>query len=279
MAFVFFAVLHLLAPQVVLAQTPAGRPEFEVASVKVNTSGDRRSFMRLDVPDSVTFTNQRLDTLIQFAYRIAGYKLSGGPGWITTERFDIVAKAERRGSFDEKMDMLRTLLEDRFKVKLRTEAKDGDIYSLVPARSDRRLGPDLKPSAPECDALIAARSRGELPAPPAPKPGERPECGRATGGPSHFLATGVEMSWFATTLGGMMMQTVVDRTALTGRFDLELKASLEGARYGLSGPPPSADRPPSIFTALQEQLGLKLEHERGPIETYVIESAERPTPD
>lgn len=109
-----------------------------------------------------------------------------------------------------------------------------------------------------------------------------PTCG-PIGVPARFLAGGIEMTTLAQTLGGMMRQTVVDRTGLTGRFDLELRASLEG--FVPSGPPgapaagPSVERPPIIFTAVQEQLGLKLEPARGPIESFVIESASLPTPD
>lgn len=252
------------------AQAPAKNASFEVASVKINKSGDRRSFMRLDMPDRVEFTNQRLDTLISFAYRVPAYKFSGGGADpILSARFDIVAKSERRASTDEKMDMLRTLLEDRFKVRVRTDVAEGDIYALVMARSDGRLGPDIRRSTADCDALTEAIRRGDAPSPPPPKPGERPACG-ASGSPAMFRAGGMSMSQFANTLGAMMRQTIVDRTGLTGRFDFDLSTSLDRL---------APDGPPSIFTALPEQLGLKLERQRGPIETFVIENAELPTPD
>jgi uncharacterized protein (TIGR03435 family) len=269
------------------AQVASGRPAFEVASVKINPSGDRRSSMDLQAPDRLTLTNLRLDTLISLAYQIPAFKISGGPEPILSARFDIAAKAEGPVSSDQKWQMVRTLLEERFKVRVRTDTREGTIYALVVARSDGRLGPDIRPSTIDCDALIEARSRGEIPQPPPPKPGERPTCG-AIGGPALFRAGGMRLSQFAGTLGAMMRQTVVDHTGLAGRFDFDISFSLDGlvpSGRGQRAAPlgaPSAggpERPPSIFTTLQERLGLKLDARRGPVETFVVENAEMPTPD
>jgi hypothetical protein len=127
------------------AQPATDRPAFEVASVKINKSGDRRGSMDLQAPDRLTMTNQGLNTLISFAYRVPPGKLLGGPSWIASERFDIAAKTDKPTPLEQKMDMLRTLLEDRFALKVRKDVKDGLVYHLVLARSDGRLGPDMRP--------------------------------------------------------------------------------------------------------------------------------------
>ena len=255
----------------VLAFVALGHAQtFDVASVKANTSSDRRSSLQMNLPDSFIVTNLPLRALISIVYQVPLYRLAGGPDWLASDRFDIAAKADHRITIDEKRQMVRALFEDRFKLKAHREMREARIYALVLARADGKLGPDLKPTVLDCAAILEARRQaGSAASPPTPSD-PVPACG-AVGGPARFRAHGVQMSSFAGTLGAIMREMIVDETGLSGYFDLELSMSLEN--------PPPADGPPSVFTAVQEQLGLKLEPRRGPVETLVIDSAERPTSD
>lgn len=169
------------------------------------------------------------------------------------------------------------------------------IYNLVLARPDGRLGDRLKPSTLDCAALTAAR-RGGGPAgraggPPAQvAPGERPQCGMRMG-PGNLSAGGMTITFFGNGLGPMLQRVVTDKTGLTGTFDIDLTWTPDvpqgalnappapGAPPGANAPPPIDPNGPTIFTAVQEQLGLKLEPARGPVEVLVIDSVQQPTPD
>jgi uncharacterized protein (TIGR03435 family) len=250
---------------------------FEVASVKANTSGERRSSLQMNLPDAFTATNLPLMSMISLFYEVPAFKMSGGPGWLMTDRFDINAKADRRITMDEKRAMLRALLEDRFKLKVHRETKEGRTYALVRARKDGALGPNLKPSALDCAAIVAERERtGARPVPNAANP--IPDCVALTG-PFVYNGRGIQIGGFANSLGAMMRETVVDETGLTGWWDLKVEGNLTGAGDPPGGRSGAAPERPSVFTAVQEQLGLKLEPRRGPVEFFVIDSAERPTSD
>jgi uncharacterized protein (TIGR03435 family) len=242
---------------------------FDVASVKPNTSGNKRASIQMNLPDGFTTTNQTLHSLISMVYQVPIYRMSGGPDWLKTATWDIAAKADHRITIDEKRQMIRALFEDRFKLKTHRESHDGRIYALVLARSDGKPGPNLKPSSLDCAAIAEARRQAGSAA-PAPTPANPvPACG-AIMGPNLYKGQGVQIAGFANTLAAMMREMVVDETGLTGWFDISLTMTLDAA---------SPDGPPSVFTAVQEQLGLKLEPRRGPVETFVIDSAERPTSD
>ncbi len=172
--------------------------------------------------------------------------------------------------------MLRSLLIERFILKTHTETRELPTYALVLARSDKRLGPQLAPSAIDCVAL-----RKSIPA-AAPSPGASRPCvvtmaaGRIVGG-SMLIAD------LATQLSLAMQGIVEDRTGLTGRFDFQLLYAAQVSAGGVvtNSPalsPSDSDRL-SLFTALQEQLGLKLESARGPVDVLVIDRVDRPTPD
>jgi uncharacterized protein (TIGR03435 family) len=195
-------------------------------------------------------------------------QVTGGPGWINSDRFDIVAKAEGNPSTDARL-MLRTLLADRFKLMVHHETRELPVYALVIARRDGKLGPQLRPSN-LADCLAAPK----LSTPSDPNAAVR--CG---GG---FLRTGelgaraMEFSTLATTVSNLADRPVVDRTGLTGTFDWNLQWTADRS------PSPTGDRSTdsvSLFTALQEQLGLKLEPTRGPVDVLVIDHVERPIED
>ncbi len=252
-------------------------PTFEVASIKPNTSGDRRASLQMNVPDSFVATNQTLQSLVSLMYQVPAFRITGAPSWFATDRFDVAAKADRRLTFDEKRAMVRSLLEHRFKLSSHRETHEQRTYVLTFSRGDHRLGPNLKRSRYDCDAINAARQRGDSSAIPAPPPGEPPPCG-AFGG-RQFRARGVKMASFALTPGTMMRETVVDETGLDGYWDFDATLNFTGFSGPAVGAPSPASDTPSIFTTLQEELGLKLEPRRGPVETFVIDHVERPTPD
>jgi uncharacterized protein (TIGR03435 family) len=299
------------------AQTPAavfigGQPppappwdaphlEFEVASVKVNKSGPTRMGMRT-LPGSFTVTNLPLRMLITQAYRVSGYQLVGGPDWLDSERFDIIAKAPEGSRPDQTMLMLRGLLAERFKLKLHGETRETQIYALLLARNDGRLGPKLSKSTDDCEKILAerraaaaAREGGPGPIPLTPPgPNEKPVCTismRPTPVPNGpplltFMGGGQPMQTLVSQISSFLNRRVVDRTGLTGSYDFELQFSMQvqmpliTQAPGAAGAPPTApiDDGPTMFDAVRE-LGLKLESERGPVEHLVIDAVERPTED
>jgi len=270
----------------VLAQSPA----FEVASVKRNRSGEERS--RFDTPaNRFVATNVDLHDLIAWAYGDPGpppelrpdFQLAGGPSWMTSDRFDV--EATTAGELPDgvertrlKMRMLQTLLADRFKVSVHHETRDGPVYSLVLANRDGRLGPQLRRSAVDCNALFArGRAAGAAP-PPPPPPGQIPQCGIQIGLAGLRIGS-QSVPAIARLLQRAVGRPVVDRTALDGPFDLSLDfdpTGLPGYNRPPGVPVPDTSDKPTLYTALQEQAGLRLEAGRGPIDVLVIESAEHP---
>ena len=258
---------------------------FEVASVKANKSGDSNGNLRMLPGGRVNATNMPVRPIITFAYQLAQYQLVGGPGWLTTDRYDLIAKME--GNVDalavpgattpSPMQLaLRSLLEERFKLKVHRESREMDIYALVMARPGGAPGPNLKPTTQDCAAAAAAALKGARASTGAA--GE-PFCG-IQGGPGRLKFGGLPVASFATAFSGPAGRMVVERTGLTGSWDFELLFAPE-ARGGPGG----ADAPqvdpnaPSFFTAIQEQLGLKLEPTKGPVEVLVIDSVEKATED
>jgi uncharacterized protein (TIGR03435 family) len=276
-------------------------PAFEVASIKPNNSGDGRVMLG-NQPGRFTATNVTLRMLIRNAYQLQDFQISGGPGWLASDRFDIVAKIEA-GAQDAMPAgppvpgqgptllqlMLRSLLAERFKLAVHTETKEQPIYALVMARSAGRLGPELKKSETDCAALMAARGRGPgRGITPPPQPGERMQCGIRIG-PGNMSVGGMTLAQFANSLGMFVGRVVLDRTGLTGSYDFNLTWTPD--QMPQRGPGTGADQPgringveidpngPSIFTAVQEQLGLKLDPQRGPVDVLVIDRAEHPVED
>jgi uncharacterized protein (TIGR03435 family) len=275
-AFLRFVVVALasqppLALQAQSPATPAGNAAFEVASVKPNKSSDP-GVMELDILPSGVFTarNVPLRQLILLAYGIRGTQLSGGPSWIGSDRFDIDAKADSGLKLGAAPPQLRQLLLERFNLKVHKETREVPIYALVLARSDAKLGPALHPLTSDYCAEMATRERSGQP-PPPPQPAQRRGC-VMRGGTGTLTAGSMPISTLAGRLAPLVNRFVEDRTGLLGVFDFDLVWTPdETVATDLSGP--------SIFTALQEQLALKLESTKGPVEVLVIDSVERPTED
>ena len=238
-------------------------PEFEVASIKLNKSGSGSSHADFD-HGRFTATNEGIRGLIQYdAYGVAGPQIEGGPAWLASERFDIEAKVddataaamERLGPEERrqvKQQLIEQLLSDRFKLAVHWETKDLPVYALVRAKG----GAKLTPSSDTSGSSGTSSNRG------------------------HLKASGVTMARLAETLTGILNREVgrivVDRTGIEGRYDLALEWSPDDGSSS-SASSDSQGSGPSIFTALEEQLGLKLESSKGPVKILVIDRVEQPS--
>lgn len=275
----------LVAGVVVMAQEAT--PTFEVASVKPNTSGEGGMFMRMMPGNRVTVTNMAPRQLITMAFQLQQFQLTGGPSWIDKDRFDIVAKIAGEqapfvpGQPNPIMLAMRTLLVERFKLKLHKETREMDVYNLVMIKPGVP-GPALKPSTTDCVALANARRGGPPPGPPPgpPGPNDPMACG-LMGMPGIIRMGGQPISQMTQMLTNQTGRLVFDKTNLTGNWDFTLKYLFEG-RGGQPLPPnipaPDPDAP-SLYTAIQEQLGIKLESGKAPVEMTIIDSIDHPTDD
>ena len=267
------------------AQSPApAEKSFEVATVKPNKTGDGRVMLGLQPGGRFTATNVPFRMLMRQAFNVQEFQIIGGPDWTGSERFDVVAKAPDGETFtaETMRPMLRALLIERFQLAYRNETRDMPVYALIKARGDGRLGPNLKPSATDCTAVMRGR-RGGGPPPAPPQPGEKMECGFMIG-PGRMNVGGMPLSNLAQALSPMVGRIVLDRTELTGTFDYELTFAPEALGGNppplVNGAPPPVDpNAPTLFTALQEQLGLKLDSQRGPVPVIVIDRVEPPIAD
>ena len=256
-----------------LAQAPERPMVFDVTSVKPNTSGEQggSSSGRQGRYVGVNVTLRRVMGL---AYRPV-QEFVGGPDWINTDRFDIEGTSEGAPSQPQMFEMLRALLADRFKLAVHRETRPMPAYALVVARPDGKTGPQLRAAEP-CtappptpDARLAAG-----PAPPKPEAKEGRRCGGFNVGAGALTGTGVTMTQLAAELPSTTEgRYVIDRTGLAGTFDITLTWNADALRPDAATP----ENAPSIFVAIQEQLGLKLEPITAPIEVIVIDHAERPT--
>jgi bla regulator protein BlaR1 len=244
----------LAAPLAIGLLHAQGRPAFEVASVKVNKTGERMG--RIGPVDRARFiaVNIPLAGLVMTAYDVNIEQISGWPEWAHTERFDVEAKAEHPASRQEINAMLQTLLAERFHLVLHRETREQPIYALVMDK----VGPKLKPH------------------PAAPEPATRPGEGMPIrpGDKGQVIFNGVQMDRLAWFLGTRLHRRVIDRTGLAGSYDFDLAWDGDPRLEGFGDAPP--DPGSSVFSALHE-LGLKLESLKGPVEFLTIEHLERPT--
>jgi len=241
----FVAVL----PVLVCAAVPilAQGPSFEVASVKRNVSGDPRSGTRTLPGGRIAITNRLLRDIVRQAYGANDIEVVGGPDWIDTDRWDITATAGPDHADAALDQMIRSLLEERYKLRAHVERRERPIYALVVARSDRRLGPKVHLSACKADDVDCGRNFGN------------------TNGIRSGTLSGVgrTMSDIGQTLSRYVERRVLDRTGLDERYDFEVTWSEDV----------------SIFTAIQEQLGLKADPQRAPVDVVVVDAVQRPIED
>jgi uncharacterized protein (TIGR03435 family) len=258
---------------------------FEAASIKPNDGKTPGIGIRRQPGGRFNTTNTPVKLLITFAYQIQDFQLIGGPGWMNSDRFDIVAKMDGDpppiipgSGADHMMLAMRTLLADRFKLVVHHETRQLDIYALTKAKADGTLGPALKPASGDCSPAAFAARRGGPPPPGGPPP---TVCGMQQG-PGRIRFGGFPLSLFATGISNRVGRAVVDRTGLTGNWDFELTYAAESSPGALppgAPPPPPDPDAPDLFTAVREQLGLKLDSTKGPVDVLVIDSLDRPTPD
>jgi uncharacterized protein (TIGR03435 family) len=255
-------------------------PRFDVAAVRLNVSGDLRVNISTSPGGRFTARNVPLRVLIRRAYELQEFQLEGGPKWLDGDRFDVVAQGEASATPQQRRLMLQALLADRFNLELHREMRNVPLYALVMSRRDGTLGPALRRSEADCGRAASVWDGLGPSGPPDPTA----PCGfvgPAPGGAAAKLR-GVTLEALARFLSTPVRRPVIDRTGLTGYFDADLEMTAE---LGPPPPPPGvADRfdrssAPSIFTALQEQLGLKLDARKGPVVVFVIDRLEHPTED
>jgi uncharacterized protein (TIGR03435 family) len=254
----------LLAAAGTAAAAPQETASFEVASIKPNVSGAGNRTVRPS-PGRLSIFNLTLKDLITFAYQVRDFQVSGGPGWINSDQYDIEAKAEGNPSQDQMRLMLQALLQDRFKLALHHDTKELPIYELTVAKGGLKLQP-LKPG----DCIVFDRDH-----PPAPGQKSSAYCGNLSNGRGSFDASNASMADIARMFSFQLGRVVVDKTGITGEFPVHLKFAPDE----VAGVPPPADAGPSFFTAVQEQLGLKVESAKGPVEVLIIDHAEKPSED
>jgi len=228
-----------------------------VASVKPNRAADARSFSEYLPGGRFTATAVTVAQLLRVAYRIQAYQTVGAPGWASTKRFDIEAKADDAPPPSQQA-LLQALLRDRFQLAAHRETREMSIFALVPARKDGRLGPQLMRSAFDCAAYRTAPHA-------LPEPGRTPPCAMRIG-PGALSGKAISMGQLAASLTPLAGRYSVDRTGLAGVFDVEMTWT----------PDPAEDAGPALVTALQEQLGLKLISEKGPVEVLVVDRLVEP---
>ena len=275
-------VIVAALPTALLAQSTDSRatqqPAFDIVSIR--PAADQGVIGSQNRPDGgFSMTRSVIRTLVQRGYPAAPY-IVGLPDWATTERYDITAVPPPGASAEDRLAMTRTLLADRFKLLAHIEEREQPVYELVMARPDGQLGPSIRPSSLDCEALVA-QQRAEFEALRAAGRLGEPRAGcilrTQYDGPGGDRTEGdATIATLTTFLGPNIGREVVDKTGLRGSFRLTLlfnrKAALTPDAPALAG------SPPIIFTAVQEQLGLKLVSARVPRQTLVVERLEKPTP-
>jgi uncharacterized protein (TIGR03435 family) len=251
----------------------AADPAFEAVSIKPNVTASDRVDFGPPAGARFTATNVSLRMLIMRAYKVKNFEVSGGPGWMNSDRYD-VATSTAEGNISEAQFklMLQSLLADRFQVRVHRETKQMPVYVLLPAKNGTRL-PQAAEACIEHDAPQPST-------PMIPCGGFFMDAGRLEG-------RRVSMATFVTALSNFLGRPVLDKTGYIGAFDLNLEFTFEGIAGfnggGFGAPSLLADAgnvdssKPTIFTAIQQQLGLRLESQKGLAEILVIDHAEKPS--
>ena len=257
--------LYALALATLAFAQEAPRPQFEVASLKPDNSG-RPGFGIRALPAGLTATNINLKRLIAMAYSVTDFQIYGDLPWLETARFDLEAKAGALTALPQLRLMTQSLLDERFQLKFHRESRQLPIYTLTMLKPGVK-GPGLTDAPgepcgpPKAEGTIA----NGLP---------RAACGTVNPQSGRIFGQRGRMSQLADRLTAMLGRTVVDKTGLDGAYDIELTFAPD---IDLANPSAAADSGgPSLFTAVQEQLGLKLQAGKGPVEVIVVDSANKP---
>jgi uncharacterized protein (TIGR03435 family) len=247
-ALVGFSASHAAARREQAPSTDSSGPAFEAASIKVNHSADSIMSFQHQPGGRFIARNVTVRLLMEYAFDLNRSRISGVPPWATSERYDIAATAEADAPVSEFPNLVRTLLQDRFHVVYHHQAEERDEFVLVVSKAGK-----LRVSEPG-DCVVGADG---LP------------CGGMRNTPGHTGGHKMTGADLGAALSFFLNAPVIDQTGLTGRYDVDLDWS----------PDMSDTTGPSIFTAVQEQLGLKLEPTKGPVDVVVIDHVEQPTPD
>ena len=253
----------LIVAGAALGVQTAARPAFdafEVATIKPTDPGVQGRWIRMETAHQFHARNHALLTLIAAAYNLSPRAISGWPAWVESEHFEILAKApgEMRPNLDEQMRMLRKLLEERFHLAFHWERKELPIYALTMAKG----GPKLKEAT-----IVPGGPEGPPPLVFVLSPDGVTLPGRYT-----------SMAEFASVFQRAALdRPVVDQTGLTGRYDFDLQFTADESLFGGALRAPDVPTKPDLFAALQQQLGLKLEATRGPVDALVIDRVEKPS--
>ena len=261
----------LLSAQLPLPEGPPSDPalRFVVASIKPYSDTGPARF-RIQPAGHVDISGSSVRLLLRNAFRVQDDRLIGVPGWADSERYSILAKAPEGASVSSVPTMLANLMADRFSLTTHTETRESQTFELVPADDTRRLGPALKPTSRECSTMIATSAS----ALDAPVPVGQAPCGALQTAAGIARATGVPLARLVQMLSQLTGRPVNDTTGLDRLYDFTLKfnPSLNADAIGDASEP-------HLFTALQEQLGLRLSSQRRTVQVVVIDRLERPTAD
>jgi uncharacterized protein (TIGR03435 family) len=226
----------------------AQTPSFEVASIRVNASGSTNSSINPKPGGRYSATNVTVFQLVRSSFGVQDFQIADAPDWFYSLRYDIEAKAVDEATTPDRLQaMVQTLLKERFRLSYRRETREGRVLALVVTKNSHKL----KPVSGECV--------------PAPAGGS---CGSFRASNGRIEGPQVTMTQFAARLTRSLGQNVVDKSGLAGTFDLTLEWTPETDEQGDA---------PTVYTAIQEQLGLRLESSRGPVDTFVVEHVEKPT--
>jgi uncharacterized protein (TIGR03435 family) len=263
------------AAQTLLLIDDARLPRFEAASVKPgdpNASGGMISF----APGQFRQENMELLSAFASAFGVRPYQIAPMPDFLLRQRFTITARMPAGAPATDRALMLRALFIDRFKLRYHVEHQEEDGFALTLARADGRLGPKLRHAPVDCGAWLAARAQGT---PVEPLPPTAAACG-VRNGQGLLDFGGMPMQAVAQMLSNQLGRPVIDRTGLTGPFDVvEFQFLQSSAGAPRPGDAAIRDDAASIYTAVQEQLGLKLIPARAPVDRLVIDHIEAPAPD
>jgi uncharacterized protein (TIGR03435 family) len=250
------------------AQAPLA---FDVASVRQNTSGDPGATLDMS-RGQLRAINTPVQSVIRQAFEVMDSQIVDAPGWVATDRYDIIAKAPEGVATAEAMrPLMRALLAERFGLKTHTEKREMPVYALVRAKADGSLGPNIRQVATDCAA--------QTPTAPATAPASTDEwpCGFVTFSPGSLYLGGYPMTEVTRLLSTIVGRTIIDETGISGPVQFRLQYQRGRGASPPAAPAGAVDENPDIFTALQEQAGLKLEARRAPVDVLVIDRIDRPT--
>jgi uncharacterized protein (TIGR03435 family) len=253
------AILLLMTALVSYGQQGTDSPKYDVASIKANIDSDFPYTFRIEPDGTLSATGITLQRLMMTAYNVQGFRIAGGPGWVTSRRWDMQAKPYPAASPDQVRPMLRTLLEERFQLRSHSETRSMSVYELVVDSKGSKL---RKAKDTVANPTVRAAA-GSI------------ELTKATS------------ATFASQLSYALAQPVIDKTSLSGNFDFALKwtpqpgedggPATAGLPPGTRPQPASTQDGPSIFTAIREQLGLRLKSGRALVEVVAIDGVQMPT--